>query len=101
MSSKHLGLFPTWTHGYCFGNVTCEGRYYLPYIKQQILERHQGRAAFVQAKLASLRDLFDPEAAAGREFAASGPAFDAVVDCCGLGASQLLGDKEVGEWAEG
>jgi len=98
MSQQHLSLFPAeYKHGYVFGNVTCEGRYYLPYLSSKI--KDTGRGVLVQARLPSLSALFNNPALMkenGCSLRASKQLeFDAVVNCSGLGAGELVVDKEV------
>ncbi|GAX76693.1 hypothetical protein CEUSTIGMA_g4139.t1 [Chlamydomonas eustigma] len=92
MSAKHLSLFPAeYKHGYVFGNVTCEGRYYLPYLSDKI--KGTDRGTLIQARLPSLRALCSEfMTASGIPYELK---FDAVVNCCGLGAAELVEDREV------
>mmetsp|Transcript_2223 Transcript_2223/g.5901 ORF Transcript_2223/g.5901 Transcript_2223/m.5901 type:complete len:426 (-) Transcript_2223:578-1855(-) len=81
MDPKHLALLPArYKHGYSYGTVMCEGRRYLQYLTDAI--NATGRAEWKSG--VSL---------AGWAQALEYGAFDALCNCCGLGAFEVAKDK--------
>jgi len=102
-----------WVEGWYHESLICEGALYLQWL-QQVLEVLGGIIMVTPAPLASLSDVTDPKhqatwtlapplpASAPRALLPAHPAaprprgppfaFDALVNCAGLGAAQLVGD---------
>ncbi|KAG1658960.1 hypothetical protein FOA52_004376 [Chlamydomonas sp. UWO 241] len=83
MDPKHLALLPgKYTHGHSYGNVMCEGRFYMQYVTDAI--NATGRAEWRNGVTLSH----------WKEALTLG-SFNALVNCSGLGAHTVAGDKEM------
>jgi D-amino-acid oxidase len=82
---RKMGLPARFVKGYTFGTFVVEQKYYLNYLTDNL---QAAGVEFIQRKLGSIEEL---RAVPGK---ADG-GYDFVVNCAGLGAAALVGDKEM------
>ncbi|XP_019645689.1 PREDICTED: D-aspartate oxidase-like isoform X4 [Branchiostoma belcheri] len=78
LTKQELQLFPGFSSGWFSTHLLCEGRKYLPWLMTKF-KKAGGKVQ--QWKVTSLTELADH--------------YDVVVNCCGIGARELVGDNTV------
>lgn len=79
-----MALPSKFVKGFTFGTLIIEQKYYMKYLTDEL--EKSGRCTFIQKKLSTLEDV---------ALVADDRGFDAIVNCCGIGAYSLLGDEEM------
>lgn len=74
-----MGMPAKYVKGFQFGTFVIEQKYYMQYLTNKL--KNLG-VSFQQRKLSSLNDLAHDN-------------FDCIINCCGLGASVVMNDKEM------